>query len=446
MARRALLPLASLGLATASLLLAVAGCGNEGGVDRPNLVLVVADDLGYADAGFMGSPVVQTPHLDRLAAEGTVFRNGYATASMCRPSLRSLLTGLHPVQWTARLQQLAREGVVHPRAEAIRGFTTLPSLLRRAGYASFQGGKFWEGTFALAGFDEGQQLTGDGLYRSEEGKSLGRETLEPVLRFLDAHREGPFFLWFAPMLPHIPHDAPEPYLRLYRDRGLSRAAVSYYANVTRFDAVVGELRAELEARDLLERTLVVYVADNGWDQPPDAEIEDPRFDGPRGKRTMYDLGFRTPIVLRWAGRVPAGVAREEIVSAVDLVPTLLDYAGVAVPPELPGHSLRPLLEGRGRWARESVIEGMVDVRGGAGVAPDQPRRGTGWFVRRGRWRYIWYERGGEELYDVLADPREQRDLARERPEVARRLRREIQLFRRLALAPFADGGAERSGR
>lgn len=428
----------------ALLLLAAAfagGCRAEAVPGPPNIVLVIADDQGWPDSGFMGSSVVQTPNLDRLAAEGTVFRNGYATASFCRPSLRSLLTGLHPVQWTSRLQQLSREGVVRPDAEAILGFTTLPALLGRHGYASFQGGKFWEGTFALAGFDEGMQLTGDGIYRTEEGKPLGRETLEPLLRFLDAHRDRPFFVWFAPMLPHVPHDAPEEYQRLYRDRGLASTAVAYYANVTRFDAVVGELRAELEERDLLERTLIVTVSDNGWDQPPDLELVDLLFDGPRGKRTMYDLGFRTPIALRWPGRVPAGAVRDELVSAVDLFPTLLDYAGVAAPPGLPGWSLRPLLEGSGDWRRESVIEGMVDVRGGAGVAPTEARRETGWSARRGRWHYIWYEGDGEELYDVVADPREQRDLAREHAGVARRLRREIRAWRRNVTEPFAQRAA-----
>jgi uncharacterized sulfatase len=428
----------------ALLLLAAAlagGCRAEEVAGPPNIVLVIADDLGWPDSGFMGSPIVQTPHLDRLAAEGTVFRNGYATASICRPSLRSLLTGLHPVQWTSRLQQLAREGVERPHAEAILGFTTLPALLRQVGYASFQGGKFWEGTYALAGFDEGMQLTGDGRYRSEEGKPLGRETLEPLSRFLDAHRDRLFFVWFAPMLPHVPHDAPEAYRSLYRDRGFSSTAVGYYANVTRFDAVVGELVAELGERGLLERTLLVYLSDNGWDQPPDLEIVDPRFDGPRGKRTMYDLGFRTPIVLHWPGRVPEGVVREELVSTVDLFPTLLDYAGAPVPPGLPGASLRPLVEGRGRLERESVIEGMVEVRGGAGVGPNEPRPHLGWSARRGRWHYIWYEGDGEELYDVEADPREQRDLAREQPKVARRLRREIRAWRKSVTAPYADGAA-----
>ena len=427
----------------ALLLLAAALAGGCRGVPEgpPNIVLVIADDHGWPDSGFMGSQVVQTPNLDRLAAEGTVFRNGDATASMCRPSLRSLLTGLHPVQWTARLEQLARQGVVRPPAEAILGFTTLPTLLRQVGYTSFQGGKFWEGTYALAGFDEGMQLTGDGFYRSEEGKPLGRETLEPLTRFLDAHRDGPFLVWFAPMLPHVPHDAPEEYRRPYRDRGFSRTAVEYYANVTRFDAVVGALEAELEERDLLERTLLVYVSDNGWDQPPELEIVDPRFDGPRGKRTMYDLGFRTPIVFRWPGRVPAGVVREELVSAVDLFPTLLDYAGAPIPPELPGTSLRPLIEGRGTFGRESLIEGMVEIRGGAGVGPNEPRRHVGWSARRGRWHYIWYEGDGEELYDVVADPREQRDLAREQRKVVRRLRREIREWRERVTSPYTDGVA-----
>lgn len=424
----------------ALLLLAAAfagACRAGGSAERPNFVLVIGDDHGYPDSGFMGSPVVQTPNLDRLAAEGTVFRNGYATASLCRPSLRSLLTGLHPVQWTSRLEQLAREGVVRPHAEAILGFTTLPALLGQNGYASFQGGKFFEGTFALAGFDEGMQLTGDGFLRSEEGVPLGRETLEPLSRFLDAHRDGPFFVWFAPALPHVPHDAPEAYRRLYRDRGFSVSAVDYYANVTRFDAVVGELRAELEKRGLLERTLLAYIADNGWDQPPDFERTDPLHDGPRGKRTMYDLGFRTPVVLRWPGQVPAEVVRDELVSAVDLVPTFLAYAGVPAPPGLPGHSLRPLLEGRGGWERESVIEGMDGVRGGAGVGPTEARRGTAWFARRDRWHYIRYAGAGEELYDVLADPREERDLAREHPRIARGLRREIRDWRERVTAPFA---------
>ncbi|HZO08427.1 MAG TPA: sulfatase/phosphatase domain-containing protein, partial [Myxococcota bacterium] len=194
-------------------------------------------------------------------------------------------------------------------------------------------------------------------------------------------------------------------------------------------ALVGELLSELERRGILAQTLVVFVADNGWDQGPHAPAGQANLDGPRGKRTLHDLGFRAPIVLRWPGGVPSGVVRDELVSAVDLFPTLLDYAGVAIPPDLPGTSLRPLLEGHAKWGRKSLVEGMTDLRGGKGLAPSQPRKDTGFFVRRGRWRYLWYEGGGQELYDVVADPREERDVARERPRLARKLRREIRGFR-----------------
>ncbi len=404
-------------------------------------MLVIGDDHGYPDAGFMGSPIVQTPNLDRLAREGTVFRNGYDTASLCRPMLRSLLTGLHPVQWNARVARLEREGVRRPASERILDFTTLPRLLAGRGYTSFQGGKFWEGTYALAGFDAGMQLHGDGVNDSGDGTPLGRETLEPVLGFLDALGGRPFFLWFAPMLPHTPHDAAEEYRRLYEGRGLSKSAVSYYANVTRLDAVVGALRTELEARGLLDNTLLVYLSDNGWDQPPDVERTDVFFDGPRGKRTLYDLGLRTPIVLRWPGHVPEAVVRDELVSAVDLFPTFLDYAGVPPPPDRPGHSLRPLLEGRAAWPREAVIDAMTDVRGGKGVGPMEPRPERGWSVRRDRWHYIWYEGAEDELYDVLADPREERDLSREKKGLTARFRREIGVWRRRWVAPLRDAPA-----
>lgn len=242
----------------ALLLVAVlAGCVDAGGSRPPNLVLVIGDDHGYPDSGFMGSPSVRTPNLDRLAQEGTVFRNGYATASICRPMLRSLLTGLHPVQWQARVERLERDGVRRSPGEWIAEFSTLPRQLAQRGYASFQGGKFWEGTYALAGFDAGMQLHGDGVFDSGDGTPLGRETLDPVLRFLDAHADRPFFVWFAPMLPHLPHDAPEEFQRPYRGAGLSASAIAYYASVTRLDAVVGALRAELERRELLDDTLLV---------------------------------------------------------------------------------------------------------------------------------------------------------------------------------------------
>lgn len=397
--------------------------------DRPNLVLVVGDDHGYPDFGFMGSPWVRTPHLDSLAAGGTVFESGYTTASICGPSLRSLLTGVHPLQRVARLKELGAGGDAGGRTEAL----TLPELLRARGYVSMEAGKLVHESYRAAGFTHG---TKDGQPGFGPGRRLGRESLDPLFAFLEENRTRPFFVWFAPMLPHTPHDAPSRYFE-----GLSpdlvRAAGAYYANVARFDAVVGKLVAKLDALGVRERTLIVYLADNGWDQLPHVPRPPGMLDGPRGKRSMYDLGFRTPIVFNWPGVVPAGQRRSELVSAVDLLPTLLDYAGAGpAPADRLGHDLRPVIEGRGEWPRERVFMWMQSVRDdGRRPAELGPKRSDGWepaaSVREGRWHYIHYRAYRcEELFDVVADPREETNLAAQKPDIARRLRGGIHAWER----------------
>jgi uncharacterized sulfatase len=431
----------------------------------PNIVLIIGDDHGYPDFGFMGSPHVATPSLDRLAQQGTVFTHGFAAASVCRPSLRSLLTGLHPVQWEQHIDALAERGVRRPRGEEMQDFVTLPSLLASAGYRSFEGGKFWEVDYRLAGFTDGME-TRDGDQRAGgAGSELGRSTMEPLFSFIDEHASAPFFVWFSPKLPHFPHDASAEYEAPYAGRDLSIKAIRYYANVTRFDARVGELLEILEQRGLRENTLVVYLADNGWDQGPrvssfpgsrEAWQRMEGFDGERGKKSMYELGFRTPIILSWPGHVPAGVVRDQLVSAVDLFPTLLDYAqpraakpraaqpraaALELPPGRPGHSLRPLLEGGADWPRTEVIGAMSKVRMSSKRPADRPApnyndREPAYFLRSRDWYYIWREDwGSEELYDVHLDPKQTRDLATERPELTRRLRARIEDWKRERLRP-----------
>jgi uncharacterized sulfatase len=333
-------------------LLALVGCGAD--AERPNIVLVIADDQAWNDFGFMGSAYARTPNIDRLAAEGTLFTHGFNTASVCRPSLRTLLTGLHPHQWRHRAIELRNRGIVAPDAELIRHFATLPRILAERGYASFEGGKFWEADHLSAGFTHGMQAPGDDPSWGGQGRYLGREPMTPLYDFIDENRASPFFIWFAPMLPHYPHDPPRSIVSTFDDTSVSPTARLYYANIVRLDDLVGELLERLDATGLRERTLVVLLADNGWDQTPDhlrAGIED----GPRGKKTIYEIGFRTPIILHWPGRIRGGERRGELVSTVDVFPTLLDYAGASAPPDRPGHSLRPLLEGGAAWPRKSVI-------------------------------------------------------------------------------------------
>jgi len=378
----------------------------------PNIVLIIGDDHGYPDFGFMGSPHVQTPNLDRLAQQGSVFTHGYNTESVCKPSLRSLLTGLHPLQWEARIEQLLASGLQCSDADCIRGFVTLPRLLAERGYASFQGGKFWEADYEAAGFTHGMQKSGAKLIPGGTGQRLGRKPMDPLYEFIDTHVDRPFFVWFAPLLPHGPFDASLEYRRPYMRRGLSNSAILYYANVTRFDDVVGQLLRQLEERGLRERTLIVYVADNGWDQPPLLQRTD-TWDGPRRKMTAHELGVRTPIIFFWPGVVPSGVVSDALVSTVDLFPTLLDYAGAPQRSDRPGRSLRGLLQEGEPWKRSQIIGRIKHARGPDDAAfPHGGSRNRGYFLGTRRWWYIWYQdTGAERLYDLSVDPRAARDIA-----------------------------------
>lgn len=404
--------------------------------DTPNLVLVISDDHGYPDFGFMGSPYVKTPNLDRVARQGLLFTNGFVTASVCRPSLRSLLTGLHPYQWDVRVEGLRRRGVELAEGEWIQRFETLPRLLAERGYRSFQAGKLWEASYELAGFTDGMVSGGRPHAQCKPG-ALGRESLTPVFDFVDAQPGQPFFLWFAPCLPHRPHDAPAKYTESYSDLDLSEPARAYYANISRFDERVGELMTFLESRVRSRQTLVVFLSDNGWDQGPHAVHSDVVGDGPKGKKSFYELGFRTPLIAHWPGRIPAGAVRDEIVSSVDLFPTFLDYAGAPLPANRPGHSLRPLLEGRGGWPREELIGGRDAWDSPARRVHGIPPTPGAYFLRNREWRYLFFVHSRrEELYDMRADPREEHNVAKENPELARRFRNRILAWRKAMAEPF----------
>lgn len=429
--------------------------------------MIIGDDHGYPYFGLTGSEVVRTPNLDRLAEGGALFTRAHVTASVCRPSLRTLLTGLYPIQFSAVQARLRSEAIRrlppgkrrkpremrrikdHYSRFVIEHFETLPRLLGREGYCSFEGGKYWEGTYEMGGFTEGMtDRVADHLDAGGEGLTLGRLSMEPVFDFMGRSAEQPFFVWFAPSLPHVPHDAPERFVAPYRDRGLSESAVRYYANCTWFDSLVGELVDYLEESGLRERTLLVYVSDNGWEQEPTDEHQGPLAEllgGRTGKLAMHENGFRTPIILNWPGRIPAGVRDEEsLVSSVDLVPTILDYAGIARPEWLPGVSLQPLVEGGGPGPREALFGAMEDVR----IAPDRPAElpdrihnsESALYLRTERWHFIWYEdRDRVELYDKQVDPREENDLAPDHPALVAAFRDRVREWRESAVARFESG-------
>lgn len=393
--------------------------------DRPNIVLIVGDDHGWPYYGFMGSDVVKTPRLDRLAASGTVFPYAYNTASRCLPSLRSMLTGLYPHQFQLRAGQIRRllrangRSVDHP----IRFMATLPRLLQQAGYATFQAGKLWDGVYGNSGFGAGMTATEDEAATrftgNRAGLELGRKGLTPVFSFVERNRDRPFFLWFAPQLPHRPHDAPDRLRAPYPEDQFSPTAREYYANCTWEDEVIGQLLDHLDRQQLRQNTLIVYVSDNGWEQTPRARVAH-RSGGGHGKGSVHELGLRTPLIFAWPDHIPAGRRIEEFVSTVDLLPTLLSVAGVAVPEQRTGIDLMPAMTSGARVGRTQIV-------GGQFVDPDSRRdppyrefRGDAYFVRDRDWYYVLW--GGqlnqEMLFDKSADPEERENVAHLHPKRA----------------------------
>jgi arylsulfatase A-like enzyme len=386
----------------------------------PNIVLIVSDDQGWRDFGFMGSGAVRTPHLDRLADTSAVFPNGYVPTALCRPSLATLLTGLHGHQHRITGNDPPDSIDRGEMLRHIRAVPTLPKLLARAGYRSLQTGKYWEGHYSEAGFTHG--MTTEGRHGGP-GLVIGRETMQPIYDFLAATRNRPFFLWYAPMMPHEPHNPPERLLSHYAIEGRNERLARYFAMVEWFDETCGQLLDHLDARGLRENTLVVFLVDNGWIQAlaPAGHPELPRKVGfaARSKLSPNEGGLRTPVLLRWPGRVRPG-RYLDLVSTIDIAPTILAAAGVDVPANLPGLNLLPVAAGQAPRLPRDAIFGSTFLHT-ARSADDPAQNLTSRWVRWRDWKLIAPAGRPPELYNVVVDPAETEDLAAQTPERAKAL-------------------------
>jgi arylsulfatase A len=415
--------------ACAGFLLAIAACGlgcMDATSSPPNIVLIIADDLRAQDLGFMGSPIVETPHLDALAASGITFANGINASSSCRPSVRALLSGLTPVQWWESVRAYEAMHPNTPGETFLADAPTLPRLLTEHGYQSFQAGKIWD-AYSDAGFTDGMLAA----LRRPLGKQMievGRALMQPVEAFLDGRDDAPFFLWFAPLLPHYPFDADPADVAHYISLGASPAEAGYYANCSRLDTLVGELMDALRERELLDDTLIVFVSDNGWEV---SEADTSRnLGGPLGKASFYLIGLQTPIVVRWPGHAPAGARVDTPLSTLDLAPSLLAAAGVEIPATLSGTNRLAAIEGREGIAPHPIIGAAVRIAREPGATTVDGTRGLSYFVLDPRWHYIWH-RGEAECHVLLerhADPSQPIDVASMHPGETRRLRGDIEAW------------------
>ena len=398
--------------------------------DKPNIVMIIGDDQAWTDYGFMGSKIVETPHLDNLAKEGLVFERGYVPSSLCRPSLATMATGLFPHQHgimsndppyppgVRPADRMKNEQYLNDRARMVKMFEQSPNLaklLGRSGYISHQSGKWWEGNSCRCGFTEGM-THGDpskGGRHGDDGLTIGRRGLQPVFDFLDkARRDGkPFFLWYAPMMPHSPHNPPARLLEKYVGKTPSIHVARYWAMCEWFDETVGDLLAKLEQNGQAANTIVVYLHDNGWIQDPDS----PAY-APRSKQSPYDGGLRTPIVIRWPGKVKPERS-SALASSIDLAPTLLNAAGLKPTKEMTGIDLLD----RNAVSKRSVVFGEVFLH--TAVDLEKPKRNLRYrWIVQGRRKLIVPEAGVEpnqtaELFDLSNDPVERRNLSADHPDL-----------------------------
>lgn len=404
----------------------------------PNIVLIVSDDQAWTDYSFQGHPHIKTPHLDKLAKESLTFTRGYVPSSLCCPSLVSIITGLFPHQHgitsndpplPAGMAGAAANNDPGFRAERQRMIglidrvPTLPKRLAEKGYLSFQSGKWWQGEYRRGGFTHGM-TTGNpekGGRHGDQGLQIGRKTMQPLYDFMDMakQQQRPFFVWYAPMLPHDPHTPPERLLAKYKDVAPSLFVARYWAMVEWFDETCGDLLGYLDRQGLASDTVVVYVTDNGWIQDPDK----PRY-APKSKQSPYDGGLRTPIMVRWPGQIAARMS-PDLASSLDLAPTLLTAAGLPRSPDMPGLDLRDEQAVATRRAvfGECFTHNAVDI--------DRPASSLRWrWVVEGTWKLIVPAPANEpngtvELFDLKADPFETRNLAANRPELAATLRGQL---------------------
>ena len=419
--------------------------------DRPNVLLIVTDDQRHDLMGCAGHPVLKTPNIDRLAREGAMFRRFFAATPLCSPSRASYLTGLYPhAHRVVNNDKLGQDVISHT-------LVTFPRQLREAGYETAFIGKWHMGMddSRRPGFDRWYSFKGQGAYIdgvvNDEGRILQTDgyTTDHInaqaVEWLGRKRAKPFCLVLAHKAVHAPYLPAKRHEGLYADYRFTRPPVaegdlegkpamarkgprikpyeregiapepgeprrgrgSDAASVVRdqmrcltaVDEGVGQLLDALTASGQLDRTLVMYTSDNGYLMGEHGRVDD--------KRWAYEPSVRVPFLVRYPALVKPGTVSDRLVVNVDLAPTVLDLAGVKSIVPLHGRSLAPLFrDPAGPWRTAALTEYFLEK-----VSPVPP-----WHAARtDRWKYIHYtdEPGWDELYDLLEDPKEEHNLAKE---------------------------------
>ncbi len=426
---------------------------------RPNIIFILTDDQGWQDLGSFGHPYLKTPHLDRLATEGASFTNFYVASPVCSPSRVCFMTGYYPARHNvhdvyrpdAALDRMRKEGVppyLDPQTP------TLTRILRENGYATGHFGKWHMGNVrgapppAAYGIDEARVVSAAPEHEGwpawrDEPHWRARSTdlfVDETIRFIDQHRDQPFYVNLWTLIPHARLDPTSEQLSEYEDLKVDPADFAawmrpyleqaadlgnkmkvYCASITALDKAVGRLLDYLDDAGLTDDTLVFFTSDNGPEDyrvraASNAGVGSPGI-GRARKRSIYEGGVRVPAIARWPGHIPAGdVDAELVLGAVDFVPTICSIANVTAP-ITDGEDVSDILAGRPRSRRAPLFwEWKFNV------SRSEEYRPPTLAVRDGRWKLFMNADGGSiELYDLEADPSEYANVAEQHASVVARL-------------------------
>ncbi len=475
------------------ILMIVAGCTRTANQDdKPNIIYILADDLGYGELGVYGQQKIKTPNIDRLAKNGMLFTQHYSGAPVCAPARCILLTGKHPGHAYIRgNDEMADRGdvwnyasvVEDPNLEGQRplpdGTITLGNLMQNAGYKTALigkwglGGPLTESIPTKKGFDfffgyncqrQAHQLYPKHLWKNEEKVVLSNDLIVPgtklkegddpndhnaykkytqneyapalqqkeALRFIEANKNRPFFLYYATNLPHLPLQVPEEYVDRYHkifgeeeaylgDKGYfpSRYPNATYAGmITYLDDQVGELVALLEKLELFKKTIIIFTSDNGPTYTGGVDAEYFNSANPfsnaygRTKGFVNEGGIRVPMIVQWAGKIKPGSKTDHVSAFWDIMPTLAELAGIDSG-DTDGISFLPTLLQKQNQQEHTYLYWEFPEYGGQQA------------VRMGKWKGVRkdIQKGNLtlELYDLSTDLREENDLASRYPEIVRQI-------------------------
>ena len=421
--------------------------------ERVNVVVILADDLGWADLGCYGSKYHKTPHLDQLAADCARFTQAYAAAPVCSPTRAALMTGKFPARlgvtdWLPgrpdRPDQKLRRPTLAQELPASE--TTLPAALKAAGYVTGHFGKWHLGgkeagprergfDVNIAGDQSGSPLSYfapfknaagrfmPGLETAPDGEYLTDRLTAEAEKFIETNRDKPFFLYLSHYAPHIPMKAKAELIAKYK-AGLpgEQGNPIYAAMLEILDESVGRVVKKLDDLKLTDCTMVVFTSDNGGLCTTEGPNTPPTINSPlrEGKGYLYEGGVRVPLIVKWPGSVRPGTTVTEPVSSIDFFPTLLDVCGVKSGAKPDGVSFLPALGGRGA---ERALFWHYPHYSNQGGRP-------GGAVRVGDYKLIeFYENDRRELFDLKQDPGESRNLIESHPKIAESLRQILDAWR-----------------